>query len=65
MRSLEIRYMIAAIVCVALGALLYWQHRREAMVADCVEQGGRWDGPNSSCRLPANRILTRPGLERG
>ena len=65
MRNLDIRYAVAALALAALGALLYWQHRREAFVADCRETGGRWDGPTSTCRLPDNRILSRPGLGRG
>ena len=65
MRNIDARYVVAAIALAGLGVLLYWQHRREAMVADCVTSGGRWDGPSSTCRLPNNRILTRPGLRRG
>ena len=65
MDKLQIRYVAAIVAIALLAALLYWQHRREAVVADCREIGGRWDGPNSTCRLPPTRILSRPGLDRG
>ena len=65
MRDLDPRNVAAAVALTLLGALLYWQYRREATIADCLEVGGRWDGPASTCRLPDNRILSRPGLGRG
>lgn len=65
MRDYDIRYVVAAIALAALGGLLYWQHRRHAIVSDCVELGGRWDGAASVCKMPDNRILSRPDFDRG
>ncbi len=65
MRKIDKRMFAAALAALVLASLLYWRHRREAVIADCLEVGGRWDGPASACRLPDNRILTRPGLGRG
>lgn len=59
------RYVAAGLACAVLAGLLYWQHRREGMVSDCLSQGGDWDGTRSVCRLPPGRILIRPGLQRG
>ena len=65
MRNLDKRYVAAAAALSMLAALLYWQHRRAGAVADCIELGGGWDGPSASCKLPDNRILTRPNWGRG
>jgi len=57
--------VIAVLALALLGGLVYWRHRREAAIADCLELGGRWDGAASACHMPDNLILTRPGLGRG
>ena len=60
--AIEYGLIAAGIAVALLASLLYWQHRRRAMVVDCLELGGSWDG---GCRLPPNRILIRPDLGRG
>jgi hypothetical protein len=59
------RLLVCAAAILVLGALLYWQWRRDRLVSDCNSAGGTWDGPASTCRLPAGRILIRPDLQRG
>ncbi len=65
MRGPDRRMIVAVLALAMLGGLLYWRHRREAAIADCLELGGRWEGASSACRMPDNRILTRPGFGRG
>ena len=57
--------MLLALAAMAvLAALLAWQWRRERVMADCRDSGGDWHGPSSTCKLPDNRILIRPDLQR-
>jgi hypothetical protein len=44
--------------------LVAWQRHREAMMTACLERGGAWNGPASTCELkPFGPILKR-ALER-
>lgn len=65
MRGVDRRVIVAVLALGVLGGLLYWRHRREAAISDCIEVGGSWDGRSSACRMPDNRILTRPDFGRG
>lgn len=65
MRWPVIRAVVAAIAVLALLSLLYWQHRTQRRVADCLDLGGRWDGPVATCHLPPGRLIMRPDLGRG
>jgi hypothetical protein len=44
------RLILAALMLVGLAMLMDWQLRRERMVKACVEEGGVWYGPLSTCK---------------
>lgn len=48
---------------ILLGALLVWQHQRERLVAECVANGGTWDGVEGRCKLVPPIYLER-GIKR-
>jgi hypothetical protein len=64
MGAVFLRFVIAAIVAALVVGLFVWQQRREALMHDCAETGGIWDGPQSTCHYPGGRMLVRPDLKR-
>lgn len=58
------RLIVAVLTVIALLALVMWQSQRESIVKACLDSGGLWDGPASTCRQPIRPILRRD-LERG
>ena len=46
-----------------LGALLTWQHKRDRLVSECVNEGGTWDGQEGRCKLLPPIYLER-GIHR-
>jgi hypothetical protein len=58
------QWLIASITATALVTLLVWQHTRERAMATCIDAGGRWNGPKSSCERAPSRPLFRRDLQR-
>ena len=59
------RWMIVAGLALVLAGLLGWQWSRERLIAECVEEGGVWNGAQSRCEEPAGRPILKRGIERG
>jgi hypothetical protein len=53
------RLVIAAITLIVLAVLLGWQFHRERLVKACLDGGGLWYGPHSTCKAPIRPILQR------
>ncbi len=47
---MRVRVLVIALVLVALGGLVAWQQIRQRAVAECLADGGTWDG--NGCRNP-------------
>lgn len=56
--------IIAAAAVLAVSALLAWQFHRERLIAQCVDEGGRWLGTRSVCEPDPNRIVIMRRLQR-
>ena len=65
MRWPLVRMLVALVASVVLIVLLYWQHRTQRIVAECLALGGTWDGPAAVCQLPPGRILMPEEIRRG
>ena len=53
------RIVIAALTLLMLAGLLSWQFQRERLVKACLDGGGLWYGPQSTCKAPIRPILQR------
>jgi len=58
------RLTIAILTGSVLLLLLAWQEHRVALVRNCVQAGGLWDGPTSKCRPAPVRIQIEKDLKR-
>ena len=55
--------IVSLTMIVVLGALLYWQEERYALVRKCEASGGQWDGAVDRCR-PFPKIYIERNLKR-
>jgi hypothetical protein len=53
------RVIIAVLTLLVLAGLLGWQAHRERLVKACLDGGGLWYGPQSTCKAPIRPILQR------
>lgn len=58
------RWIAAIIASLLLGALLFWQQQRLALVDACHAAGGWWDGNRSRCRQVPPSIIIEKNLKR-
>ena len=54
---------VTGIAAFAIAAVV-WQGARERRMSDCVNSGGAWHGPTSTCTPAPRPILERDGLKR-
>ena len=57
------RLLVTVAILAALAALMLWQQHRERLMTACLERGGYWDGPGTTCLDTPGPVLKR-ALER-
>jgi hypothetical protein len=58
------RLLFVVGILALLTGLMLWQRHREGLMTACLERGGYWNGPRSTCEpSPFSPILKR-ALER-